>query len=216
MGSFHGLLCHSDSMSFFSVIGRIMVTLRRLVGVITLLVLLVALVSPVYRVHVDVSEDEQVTYLYHFLYELETGDEANGNQVSFNTDVGYLIVLGITFVCNLLTILILTFAAIRSNRARIVSILAMGLVIFGALEFLFIPLVMPCDPYPGSTATEGQGPCNSIWGKTDDEKTEWGPYYGWYLMVVCCAGAVLHLILGVASPNPHDDDDEYVPITSYA
>ena len=128
--------------------------------------------------------------------------------------MGYLIVLGITFVCNLLTILILTFATIRSNRARIVGILAMGLVIFGTLEFMFIPLVMSCDPYPNSTAAEDEGPCHSIWG--DSGNTSWDPYYGWYLMVVCCGGAVLHLILGVASPNPHDDDDEYVPITSYA
>merc|ERR1712137_443092 len=194
--SFHS---PSNDMSFFSVIGRIMV-------------LLIALVSPVYRVRVQVTDDETTYYMYHFLYEFES--DSSGNKVSFNTDVGYLIVLGITFVCNLLTILVLTFAALRSNRARIVGILAMGLVIFGSLEFLFIPLVMSCDAYENSTAEDGEGPCNSIWG--DSGNTSWDPYYGWYLMVVCCAGAVLHLILGVASPNPHDDDDEYVPITSYA
>merc|ERR1712137_1376718 len=119
--SFHS---PSNDMSFFSVIGRIMV-------------LLIALVSPVYRVRVQVTDDETTYYMYHFLYEFES--DSSGNKVSFNTDVGYLIVLGITFVCNLLTILVLTCVAFQPC-----SYCGNPRYGFGHLRFFGIPLYSSC------------------------------------------------------------------------
>jgi hypothetical protein len=180
-----------------------------------MLILFVALVSPQYvvRVEVDTPTPTKFSYFYHFLYQIQADGNASNVNVTFEHSVGWLVVMGISSLLNALTCLLLVFVALRSNRARIFGTIILILALASALEMLFIPLVFPTCEFPASTAAPKDNPCHSIWG--DSGNMQWGTFYGWYLIVIGVVGCVIHLILGIAAPNPKEDD-EYTPLTGYA
>ena len=181
--------------------------------------LVVTLFTPFYRVKIELTNppDTTETFLYNFLYTYENAYNSTDNGInvwSYNSDtMGFLIILGLSWTACFLSCVVLALTALRANRGRILGMIVVGTLIIGFVSFMFLPFgFYPCSFTDfGSTASD-KNPCNHIWGSQGN--TSWGMYYGWYMMGIAAALSVAMVIVGVASPNP-EEEEEYVPITNY-